>query len=133
LAFIAKNTKAPMLGQGEKKDPLAYFSMVIESCKRKNCTYSHEPVVLGVYLNETMSKIMKSPFYKPRDLVAFTQPKPFQKQHALVDSDLQRQDATNSNQLTVLNLNFQEPSMAKILRQHFLNLHPEVGNISVMH
>ena len=134
LAFIAKNTKAPMLGQGEKKDPLACFSMAIEgSCKRENCTYSHEPAVLGVYLNETMLKIMKSPFYKPRGLVASTQPKPFQRQHALVDIDLQRQVTTNSNQLTVLNLNFQEPSMAEILRQHFLNLHPEIGNISAMH
>ena len=134
LAFIAKNTKAPMLGQGEKKDPLACFSMAIEgSCKRENCTYSHEPAVLGVYLNETMSKIMKSPFYKPRGLVASTQPKPFHRQHALVDSDLQRQVTTNSDQLTVLNLNFQEPSMAEILRQHFLNLHPEVSNISAMH
>jgi hypothetical protein len=46
LAFIAKNTKAPMMGQGEKKDPLACFSMAIEgSCKRENCTYSHEPAV----------------------------------------------------------------------------------------
>ena len=134
LAFIAKNTKAPMMGHGEKKDPLACFSMAIEgSCKRENCTYSHEPAVLGGYLNETMSKIMKSPFYKPRGLVASSQPKPFQRQHALVDSDLQRQGTTNSDQLTVLNLNFQEPSMAEILRQHFLNLHPEVGNISAMH
>ena len=43
LAFIAKYTKAPMLGQGEKKDLLACFSMAIEgSCERENCTYSHD-------------------------------------------------------------------------------------------
>jgi len=67
LAFISKNTKSPAFGQGDKKDPLACFSMAIEgSCKRENCTYSHEPGVLAVYLQETLSKIMKSPYYKPR-------------------------------------------------------------------
>ena len=106
----------------DKKDPLACFSMAIEgSCKRDNCTYSHDPSVLGVYLQE----IMKSPFYKPRGAVGSSSlPKPFQKQHALSDSVAQREGAL-SDQLTILNLNFKEPSMAVILRQTFLNLHSE--------
>ena len=108
--------------------------MAIEgSCKRDNCTYSHDPSVLGVYLQETLSKIRKSPFYKQRGAVGFSsQPKPYQKQHALTDSVVHREGSA-SDQLTVLNFNFKEPSMAEILHQTFLNLHPEAANISAMH
>ncbi len=107
LAFISKNTKSPAFGQGDKKDPLACFSMVMEgSCKRENCTYSHEPTVLAVYLQETLSKLMKSPYYKPRGVVASSQPRQYQKQHALTDSDTMRQISTGTDQLTVVNLNF---------------------------
>jgi hypothetical protein len=76
---------------------------------------------------------MKSPFYKPRGAVgSSSQPKPYQKQHALTDSVVHKEGSA-SDQLTVLNLNFKEPSMAEILRQTFLNLHPEAANISAMH
>jgi hypothetical protein len=134
LAFIARDPRRPGELQGDKKYPLACFSMAIEgSCKRKNCTYSHEPSVLGVYLQETLPKIMKSPFYKRRGAVgSSSQLKPYQKQHALTDSVVHREGSA-SDQLTVLNLNFKEPSMAEILRQTFLNLHPEAANISAMH
>ncbi len=70
LAFISRNFKGPVGTSGaEKKDPLACFSMAIEgSCKRENCSYSHEPSTLSLYLSETLSKIMKSPYYKPRGI-----------------------------------------------------------------
>ena len=93
LAFIARDPKRPGAPEGDKKDPLACFSMAIEgSCKRDNCTYSHDPSVLGIYLQETLSKIMTSPYYKPRGTVGSSgQPKPFQKQHALSDGVVQRE------------------------------------------
>ena len=89
--------------------------------------------MLAVYLQETLSKIMKSPFYKPKGVVASSQPRLYQKQHALTNGDTLRQISTGTDQRTVLNLNFQEPSMAEVLRQSFLNLHPEISNISAMH
>ena len=84
LAFIVRDPKRPDATHGDKKEPLACFSMAIEgSYKRDNCTYSHDPLVLGVYLQETLSKIMKNPFYKPRGTVgSSSQPKPFQRKHA---------------------------------------------------
>ncbi len=138
LAFISKNFKNSGATSGaEKKDPLACFSMAIEgSCKRENCTYSHEPSILSAYLSETLSKIIKSPYYKPRSIVSSSTPgqsKPYQKQHNLTGGDVRKQAAHGPDQLTVLNLNFEEPSLAEVLRQSFLNLHPEVGNISAMH
>jgi hypothetical protein len=88
LAFIARrDPKRPGAAHGDKKEPLACFSMVIEgSCKRESCTYSHDPSILSVYLQETLSKIMKSPFYKPRGTAvgSRSQQKPFQKLHALM-------------------------------------------------
>ena len=67
----------------------------------ESCTYSHDPSVLSVSLQETLSKIMKSPFYKPRGAVGSSQPRPFQKQHAVSDTVLQR-ELERSDQLTVL-------------------------------
>ena len=138
LAFISRNVKDPVGTSGaEKKDPLACFSMAIEgSCKRENCSYSHEPSILISYLSETLSKIMKSLYYKPRVIVSSTpggSKPPYQKQHNLIEGDVRKQAAHGPDQLTVLNLNFKEPSMAEILRQTFLNLHPEAANISAMH
>ena len=85
--------------------------------------------MLAVYLQETLSKIMKSPFYEPKGVVASSLSRPYQKQHG----DTLRQISTGTDQRTVLHLNFQEPSMAEVLRQSFLNLHPEISNISAMH
>ena len=138
LAFISKNFKNSGATSGaDKKDPLACFSMAIEgSCKRESCTYSHEPSILSAYLSETLSKIMKSPYYKPRSIVSSSTPgqsKPYQKQHNLTEGEGRKQAVHGPDQLTVLNLNFKEPSLAEVLRQSFLNLHPEVGNISAMH
>ena len=51
LAIIARDPKRPCATHGDKREPLACFSMAIEgSCKRDNCAYSHDPLVLGVYL-----------------------------------------------------------------------------------
>jgi len=84
LAFIARDPKRPDATHGDKKEPLVCFSMAIEGFyKRDNCTYSHDPLVLGIYLQKTLSKIMKNPFYKPRGTVgSSSQSKPFQRQHA---------------------------------------------------
>eukprot|EP01036_Dinobryon_divergens_P061864 gene61864-biopygen30776 len=96
LAFISRKIKNSGASTGaDKKDPLACFSMAIEgSCKRENCTYSHEPSILSAYLSETLSKIMKSPYYKPRSIVSSSTPgqsKPYQRQHNLTEGEVRKQ------------------------------------------
>ena len=53
----------------------------------------------------------------------------------LTEGDVRKQAVHSLDQLTVLNLIniFKKPSVAEVLRQSFLNLHTEVGNISAMH
>ena len=64
LAFInsSKGFKPP--GATDSRAPLACFQMAIEGkCNREKCTYSHDRPVLESYLQELMTKIVKSPYH----------------------------------------------------------------------
>ena len=69
--------------------------------------------MLGVFLQKKINRLQdyETPVLQAARNISSIQPKPFQNQHALSDSVVQR-EGTGSDQLTVLNLNFKEPSMA---------------------
>ena len=47
--YNSQGSKRPSAAYGDKKDPLACYSMAIEgSCKRDNCTYSHDPSFISI-------------------------------------------------------------------------------------
>jgi len=133
LAFINSNKSSKPYNGGDVRAPLACFQMAIDGkCSREKCTYSHDRVVLQGYLQELMTKIVKSPYHStPRVHSSGSSgghTKSFQKQNSLV-ADSNEKSATESPR-HVVNLNYSDTSIAEIVRNEFLHSYPEVGLVT---
>jgi len=115
------------------KGPSACFMKAIEGeCKKRDCTYSHEPDVLKNYLKDTMAKILRSPYYKPTGTPSILH-RPQQRQSVLSQPFPPPPDLPSTSTPVLLNLNYSDPALAEVYRDGFLHSYPEVHNMSAMH